>query len=175
MINNIYQVKDGFKRCKNCKKVLAITCFQKDSGSHDGLYYWCRVCNNARVCQYYKEHLAERKAYARKYNKKNRERIRVKCKLYTKLNKKKVKGQKLMQAYGITLNDYAELLKQQKGVCAICGALPENEYTGYLSVDHNHKTGHVRGLLCSACNKSLALFDKGLLLNALTYLRGCND
>ena len=56
------------------------------------------------------------------------------------------------KTYGITGDDYEALLKRQGGKCAICRARPKSKR---LAVDHNHKTGAVRGLLCSRCNHDL--------------------
>ena len=53
--------------------------------------------------------------------------------------------------YGIRLLDYNNLLKKQKGVCGICG----NKCRVRLAVDHCHKTGKVRGLLCGRCNMAI--------------------
>lgn len=58
----------------------------------------------------------------------------------------------LMSIYGITVDEYDALLKAQGGVCAICGKPPK---TRRLGVDHDHKTGVVRGLLCYFCNHRL--------------------
>ena len=65
---------------------------------------------------------------------------------------------RLKKTYGIGLNEYNEMLKNQNGVCAICG---KQSKTGgsKLHVDHNHATGAVRGLLCYNCNASLALVE----------------
>lgn len=62
--------------------------------------------------------------------------------------------------YGITLAEYERLLVEQGGRCAICRRRPGRRR---LSVDHDHTTGRVRGLLCSdrpGCNSALARFDK---------------
>jgi hypothetical protein len=56
------------------------------------------------------------------------------------------------KTYGITGDDYEALLERQGGKCAICRARPKSKR---LAVDHNHKTGAVRGLLCSRCNHDL--------------------
>jgi hypothetical protein len=58
----------------------------------------------------------------------------------------------LKKQYDITPEQYWELFDQQKRVCAICGGKPR---TKNLHVDHDHKTGKVRGLLCSSCNSRL--------------------
>jgi len=53
---------------------------------------------------------------------------------------------------GVSDDEYARLLEAQGGGCAICGAKPK---TRRLHVDHDHKTGKVRGLLCHRCNRAL--------------------
>lgn len=53
---------------------------------------------------------------------------------------------------GVTIEDYDRLLAAQGGGCAICGNPPK---TRRLDVDHDHKTGRVRGLLCFVCNHHL--------------------
>lgn len=58
---------------------------------------------------------------------------------------------RLLRVYGITLDQYNQLLKSQGGGCGICGKSPEDEGKA-LAVDHDHKTGEVRGILCSYCN-----------------------
>ena len=54
--------------------------------------------------------------------------------------------------YGISIEQYEKALDQQKGVCKICGRPPKRLR---LAVDHDHKTGRVRGLLCMRCNRRL--------------------
>lgn len=56
--------------------------------------------------------------------------------------------------YGISQEQYEELLAVQGGGCAICGKTPEEE-TKNLAVDHDHKTGEIFGILCISCNKHL--------------------
>lgn len=67
----------------------------------------------------------------------------------------------LMATYGITPEKYAELLEAQKGLCAICGKAKR------LVVDHDHKTGEIRGLLCRICNGFLGLFENKELLRRM--------
>ena len=75
----------------------------------------------------------------------------------------------LRRKYGITVADYEAIREAQQGRCALCGAMP----TESMHVDHCHKTGRVRGLLCGHCNKGLGLFrdDPELLRRAIAYLR----
>jgi len=80
----------------------------------------------------------------------------------------------LMYEFGITLDAYNILLEAQNNVCAICKKPPTNKhkYDKILYVDHDHKTGKVRGLLCSSCNTLLGFAkDKASLLReAAIYL-----
>lgn len=62
----------------------------------------------------------------------------------------------LMSAYGITLEEYDDLLKQQGGRCKICGTDTPG-HKGRFHVDHDHSTGKIRGLLCHACNTGIGL------------------
>jgi 7-keto-8-aminopelargonate synthetase-like enzyme len=58
--------------------------------------------------------------------------------------------------YGITLQKYNEMLREQGGKCAICGSPPtvfEGSTLRRLHVDHNHNTGQIRELLCHNCNQ----------------------
>jgi hypothetical protein len=65
---------------------------------------------------------------------------------------------RLLRDYGMTLADYDAMLTRQNGGCALCGIKPEDQaarYTKYLHIDHDHKTGKVRGLLCAEHNLML--------------------
>lgn len=76
----------------------------------------------------------------------------------------------LWKLYGITQAQYEELLSQHVG-CWICGYVPRQGYRR-LSVDHDHKTGLIRGLLCYRCNKGIGVFrdDPQRLRNAASYV-----
>lgn len=73
--------------------------------------------------------------------------------------------------YGVSDKKYQKILQRQDGVCAICER-PEPRYS-HLSVDHNHETDKVRGLLCSNCNPMIgyAKEDPKVLMAAINYLR----
>lgn len=62
----------------------------------------------------------------------------------------------LKQNYGITHEDYLEILKSQKGGCALCFRKPHKLP---LHIDHDHKTNKIRGLLCHQCNWYLGTID----------------
>ena len=65
--------------------------------------------------------------------------------------KKQRRKTHLMSSYGITEEDYDKMFQDQNGCCAMCGR-HQSEFNKRLAVDHNHKTGHIRGLLCTFCN-----------------------
>lgn len=76
--------------------------------------------------------------------------------------------------YGITVEDYDKMFKAQRGRCAICRTTEVGQTTKKnFCVDHDHKTGKVRGLLCFRCNRALGLFyDKAhVVAKAAEYLR----
>ena len=75
----------------------------------------------------------------------------------------------IARRYGVTVEWYDQAVKDQKGVCAICGDPPGKRA---LAVDHDHDTGMVRQLLCGRCNQALGLFreDAELLREAISYL-----
>jgi len=62
----------------------------------------------------------------------------------------------LRKKFNMTLEEYELLLEKQNGVCALCGNPPVGRH---LSVDHNHITGKIRGLLCVRCNQMISVFD----------------
>ena len=70
---------------------------------------------------------------------------------------------------GLTPEGYDALATAQNGACAICGCRSD---TRALHVDHDHRTGKIRGLLCNNCNRCLGLLkdDVAVLRSAITYL-----
>lgn len=83
-----------------------------------------------------------------------------------------VKNTQLKSSYGITLSEYEMKLAEQRGNCAICER-PASIFKKGLHVDHNHKTGKIRGLLCTNCNTRLvASLEDPLLDKAKAYLQG---
>ena len=76
----------------------------------------------------------------------------------------------------MTPEQYATLLEEQGGGCAICGSSEKKTRNGTeleLPVDHCHETGRVRGILCDNCNRAMGLLGDAptRLLRAVSYLR----
>lgn len=79
----------------------------------------------------------------------------------------------LKHRYGITLEKYEEMYRQQDGKCAICNREDAGRNnSNVFCVDHCHETGVVRGLLCMPCNSALGQLkdDVNLLKKAINYL-----
>lgn len=76
---------------------------------------------------------------------------------------------RLKRQYSISEEIYEAIFKKQDGRCAICRC---QQHYQRLAVDHDHKTGMVRGLLCVQCNRGLGrFFDSALRLrNAAAYI-----
>lgn len=70
-----------------------------------------------------------------------------------------LKNNQLKNRYGISIEQFTDLVNQQDNKCAICQSPPPNSYKKNLSVDHCHVTNKVRGLLCTKCNTMLGWFE----------------
>ena len=143
------------KICTVCKKELDNSYYHKSKATKDGYGYRCKSCDReART----------------KYRNENKEK-------FAEVNRKK----QLKWRYGITLEEYEEILNKQGGCCAICKTR-ENGVHGKRrswnwSVDHCHETGKVRGLLCNQCNRGIGMLgdSKESLQKALDYLIKSTD
>lgn len=87
--------------------------------------------------------------------------------------KEQLKNKRLNLTYGITLENYNEMREKQNFSCAICGRHEDDCGKHKLVVDHCHKSGEVRNLLCSACNAGIGHFKESeqILTLAIAYLR----
>ena len=128
------------KFCNVCNTAKPRAEFHRDRRKRDGLFGTCKGCATARSQQRYQRTKPIQVARARRWNIRYPERYR---------------DIQLRRSYGITLVQYQEMVTQQDGVCAICQR-PDKRA---LSVDHCHKTGEVRGLLCGACNRALGMLE----------------
>ena len=109
------------------------------------------------------------------YDRKWRHEKYIKNSEHREAKKKKAISYHLKGVWGLTLEDYDEMLESQGGGCAICGKSLEDELRDIgkrLAVDHCHKTGEIRGLLCMSCNLGISKFDDDpeLTTKATEYL-----
>ena len=166
------------KICVKCGVEKQISEFYSDKRLKSGVMSSCKECiiQNSRL--YEKSHKDIVKIKKKNRYLKNREISLQKQKIRNKKRTKEIKECSLKRNFGITLNDYNKMVEAQNGVCAICGQ-PETDMDGRskkirsLAVDHNHKTGKVRGLLCGKCNKAIGGLKDNIktLESALNYLK----
>ena len=142
----ISEFYDGRGYCKKCRRE-----YQRE---------W-REKNPEKARAWSKRNPSKRKAINDKYKEINREAIRVSDRRY-----------QLERVYGMTLEEYDDLLIRQDGSCAGCEATEYNDRSYHLAVDHNHETGEMRGLLCLRCNRILGLAndDPVMLRRLAEYL-----
>ncbi len=134
------------KPCRNCGEVKPLDEFYNQAKSKDGKQYICKLCDAARN-KAYREADPERRSMQRHRSK-------------LKLN------------YGITVEQYDEMLEAQGGVCACCGAPDPGRGDNRLFVDHCHDSDEIRGLLCHKCNTGIGMLGDNLdgLWQAMLYL-----
>jgi len=151
-----------FKKCHNCSKLLPIVDFHKKNTEKLTYSSRCKSCVSERQKVYYREE-----------NKQIRLARQAKPEYQLYIRKYRLKNK-----YGISLEEYDALLKEQQYRCAICLCnVPSKKYHKYLAVDHDHKTGKVRGLLCSNCNRALGFLKEQIttIQNMITYIVKYND
>ena len=142
------------KRCSKCGNEYPTTIefFAKDKYHCDGFRCWCKKCQ--------KEHRQkpEVKLYQTNYRKRPKSRLR-KAELRRKYRRNVLKG------------EYDQILVMQHNCCAICGR-HQSELKQSLCIDHDHKTGKNRGLLCHRCNLGIGFFgdNPSILQNVIVYL-----
>ena len=120
----------------------------------------------------------KRKEYHKQYSIKNKEKINKKNKKWIEKNKEyylnyhkeynrknskiisiKNRERRLIKKYNLSIDKYNKMLQQQNNKCAIC-KIDQKEFDRPLSVDHNHLTGQVRGLLCVICNTNVGVVEE---------------
>ena len=135
------------KQCKKCSKEKLFTEFHKGSRNKDGYRPYCKECiNNTNRLEYDSN------------------------KAKSKYNYEKDKNFKLKRTFGMSYQEYLNMLAAQQGCCAICGT--NNPGVRAFAVDHCHNTGAIRGLLCGKCNTGIGSLqdDINILQRAIQYL-----
>jgi len=157
------------KRCSKCAAEKPPEAFVRNSKAKDGLYSWCRECH-AKKAQAWRDNNPElarernrtkKRDHAKDEAAKNRWRA-------SEAGKQAQRASHLRHTYGLTPEQFTDMVLAQGGHCAICGRAPKR-----LMVDHDHATGRVRGLLCGRCNSALGTFGDTVegLMRAVAYLQ----
>ena len=147
-----------FKKCSSCKASKKENEFYKFKKG--GFSNRCVPCDLA-----YKNnpaYKARQKRVSKKWYEDNKPRVLI-----------KMRNNSLLKNYGIDIEYYDKLAIAQKDKCAICSTnAPGRKKQNYFSVDHCHKTGKIRGLLCDQCNKGLGHFKDNIeyLRKAIEYV-----
>jgi len=159
------------RACTRCNVIKDLGDFYKNSRNKSGIDCWCKSCHsiaNKKYCLENRDRVNTRK---RLYVLKNKTRISAQRKEFRKNNSESIAGQKLQWSYGISILEYNHFLSLQNHCCCICN-MHQSTLSQRLAVDHDHKTGKIRGLLCGKCNKGIGLFKDSieLMRKAINYL-----
>lgn len=171
-------LKKNLKSTKSCKK-----CSKDITGTHNNRKFCSDKCKWASIDPEKRKAKRQRwldrngKQYVQEYNKKNKRKLLELNYSWKKKNpdaaKLTARRSLLKRYYDITLEQYEELLKKQDYRCAVCRR-HKDEFNKNLAVDHDHKTGEIRGALCTHCNRTIIgrNRDPEIFKNAYQYLLG---
>lgn len=144
------------KRCSKCKDPKFLDEFYRNGQDH-----LCIPCRKEMNKSWYRRNRTKAKALSEAWRKKNADRNRNAI---------------LVRLYGITLEDYHKRRTAQGDRCGICRKKrpPHGNKNKWFDVDHCHRTGRFRGLLCKGCNTGLGRFGDSIegLQAAIAYLTG---
>jgi uncharacterized metal-binding protein len=144
------------KVCSKCKQSKALAEFYKKKTAKDGLNSHCMDCVDS---------------YSRNHYRNNKEKVLSRSNAWAKSHPVSRKFTRLKNLYGVTREQYDKIFEVQAGCCKLCG-ISQTELKKTLVIDHNHKTGRIRGLLCNPCNAALGLFKENAetLKKAVEYV-----
>ena len=140
------------KKCSNCHEIKDLSFFKRNKARYDGLNNNCAICEKTRRRLYHlnnkekenaKNRDRQRMLYRGEWYQRNKKRILEKARIRNKKNPEKHRNWLLKNKYGIPLEQYNQLLLDQKGGCAICGRIEisvdkRNGKIKSLSVDLDH-------------------------------------
>lgn len=126
----------------------------------------CEICGNGFIPKTIRSKCCSRKCRRKRNH--NRHKNTEKYKKYVKGKKRRA----LIRSYDISVEEYNNMFTEQNGKCKICG-IHQSTIGKSLSIDHNHYTGKVRGLICQKCNSILGLSNDSteILLSCIEYLK----
>ena len=144
------------------------------AGMRDGHRNECKACNLQQKHDRYIENPEQEIARVKAWQQANAERLNAYRRQRRRLPEVKERERKshLKRKFDLTPEEYAARLAAQAGVCAICERQPPEGRQ--VDIDHDHRTGEVRGLVCNSCNQAIGLLgeDTFRLMSAAAYLSG---
>jgi hypothetical protein len=147
------------KICSKCKTDKPRTEFPWNNKKLNLIMSACKVCYRESQRDFRKNNPElQRQRDRNAYQKSKKHRVEY-ARKYRKDNPDKTRDTNLKSKYGISSKDYELMLEAQGGKCKICNEHQDN-LKRILCVDHQHKTGKIRGLLCDTCNKFLGFYEK---------------
>ena len=151
------------RKCPKCLENKHIDCFYT-TGNHRR----CKTCVNIDNKEYRDNNPEKVRNLYKYWRNNNKEKFKDYHKRWRLANSDKVHSYRLKSKYGISKMDYNNLITIQDNKCAIC----EEIFISTPHIDHCHKTGKIRGLLCGTCNRSLGLLkdNSRVVENMLKYL-----
>ena len=159
------------RSCRKCKTEKLLSEFYKDARFPDGTDIHCKDCRKSNVKRWRNANLEKAREVSHASYAKNPVPNRIRAAAWHLNNAEKARASALKFRFGISTEHYRHLAKSQDECCGICGK-HQSELRQKLSVDHDHNTKAIRGLLCGTCNTGLGMFrdDPKLLTNAITYI-----
>ena len=133
--------------------------------------------SHAKKREYYLKNREKICLRVRAWSANNKGKVQAANKKWREKNKEKVRGigqrSHLRKKYGMTKEDYAAILEKQGGACAICGTQEWQSKGKRPVIDHDHKTGKTRGILCHNCNVALGLLGEDIprIESMIAYIR----
>ncbi len=147
------------KVCSICHEMKPRSDYYLRSKAKGWISAKCKKCQLAYYSNWIKNKPGKHAQYSRAQRVKNPSKFKAKA-----------HKARLRYLYDISVDQFDSMFRGQNGACAICGK--QNLNGRRLCIDHDHKTGKVRGLLCSPCNGFLGQIDddKSAALKAIQYL-----
>jgi len=195
------------KVCSVCRIYKQDSDFYKDNQKKDGLTYRCKLCCAVDAKKYRTDNREKVNSKTNEYKRNNADKIRISNKIYRENNIEKerkrtmkhrkeniekynayaneyrashpveIRAYRLKKDFGMSVNEYEQMLEKQGGVCAICKQAETRIHcitkkVIRFCVDHDHKTGKIRGLLCTRCNLMIGHVNDNapLLREAADYI-----
>ena len=138
------ETQTGLRQCNVCSEFKPLDDFAESATNRNGRFPSCKPCRKATAKVAHQRRVQhDPEGHRRRY-----------------------RNRHLQSSYGLSVDEYDAMVAAQHGKCAACGAKTK------LVLDHDHETGHVRGLICNPCNLALGFAEDSIkrLEQLRTYL-----